>query len=57
MALIIIIVIAAIILIPLAAIWAVNTLFGVGIVYTFWTWLAALVLCGIIGGSSASSRN
>lgn len=25
---------------PLITIWAVNTLFGLGVEYTFWTWLA-----------------
>lgn len=29
---------------PLAVIWALNTLFQTGIEYTFWTWLAVLVL-------------
>lgn len=29
---------------PLVVIWAVNTLFAFGIAYTFWTWLAVLVL-------------
>jgi uncharacterized membrane protein len=29
---------------PLAVIWAVNTLFGAGIAYTIWTWLAVIVL-------------
>ena len=29
---------------PLAFIWALNTLFTLGIPYTFWTWLASLVL-------------
>lgn len=29
---------------PLVVIWAVNTLFAFGIDYTFWTWLAVLVL-------------
>ena len=29
---------------PWSIIWAVNTLFGLGIAYTFWTWLAVLVL-------------
>lgn len=27
---------------PLISIWALNTLFGLGIAYTFWTWLAML---------------
>lgn len=29
---------------PLVIVWALNTLFGMGIAYTFWNWLAALVL-------------
>ena len=29
---------------PLVVIWALNTLFALGIAYTFWTWLAVLVL-------------
>ena len=39
--------IAAIVLGPLAIIWSLNTLFPVlAIPYEFWTWLAALVLFG-----------
>jgi len=35
---------------PLAFIWSVNTLFPVvAIPYTFWTWLAALVLGATLG--------
>jgi hypothetical protein len=33
-----------IVLWPLVIVWALNTLFGLGITYTFWNWLAALVL-------------
>lgn len=29
---------------PLLLIWCLNTLFGLGIAYTFWTWLAAFAL-------------
>lgn len=29
---------------PLGAIWALNTLFNLTIPYTFWTWLAVVVL-------------
>lgn len=29
---------------PLATISAINTIFGTGIQYTFWTWLSALWL-------------
>ena len=37
---------------PLAAIWAVNTLFGFTIAYTFWNWLAVVVLTAFFGKSS-----
>ena len=42
-----------IILWPLAAIWAVNTLFGFTIAYTFWNWLAVVVLTAFFGKSHA----
>ena len=42
-------VIAIVILIPLAVIWALNTLFNLGIAYNFWTWLAMAVLTGTFG--------
>lgn len=29
---------------PLAVIWSMNTLFALDIPYTFWTWLATLIL-------------
>lgn len=29
---------------PLATIWALNTLFSLGILYNFWTWLAVIVM-------------
>lgn len=29
---------------PFITIWSLNTLFGLGIGYTFWTWLAGLWL-------------
>lgn len=42
---------------PLISIWALNTLFGLGIAYTFWTWLAmawiGLVINGNIGRKSS----
>jgi len=34
-------------LLPLGLIWSLNTLFGLGIAYTFKMWLAALVLLGV----------
>lgn len=50
---VVVLVVALVILGPLAAIWALNTLFGLGIAYTFWTWLAMLVLSMFIN----SGRN
>jgi cyanate permease len=29
---------------PLLTIWSLNTLFGLSIAYTFWTWLAVVFL-------------
>jgi MFS family permease len=53
--------IVGIVLGPLLFIWSLNELFDLGIHYTIWTWLAALVI-GIILGiarsvSSGSARN
>ena len=33
---------------PLVTIWAVNTLFGLGIAYTIWNWLAVLWLALVL---------
>ena len=41
---------------PLATIWALNTLFGTGIEYTFWTWLAMFVLVFTISSSVRSGQ-
>lgn len=42
---------------PLITIWSLNTLFGLGIAYTFWTWLAmawiGAVLSAKIGQKSS----
>jgi len=46
--------IAIIVFAPLVTIWALNTVFGVGIAYTFWTWLGTLWLQGIVGGAAAT---
>ena len=35
---------------PLAAIWAVNTLFTLTIEYTLLNWFAAFILVGIVSG-------
>ena len=41
--------IALIIFAPLAVIWSLNTLFGLGIAYTFTNWLAMVILTGTFG--------
>lgn len=43
------------ILSPLAFIWSVNTLFGLGIAYGFWEWLAALTLLSFMSARNISS--
>jgi len=40
---------------PLALIWSLNTLFALGIAYTFKTWAAALILGGML--TTSASRN
>lgn len=40
---------------PLITIWSLNTLFGLGIAYTFWTWLAMVWLSLVTFGSVTSS--
>lgn len=40
---------------PLITIWSLNTLFGLGIAYTFWTWLAMAWLAMVTFGSVTSS--
>jgi len=44
-------VVAWVIFWPFFVIWALNTLFGLGIGYTFWSWLAVLVLNVTITGA------
>ena len=40
---------ALIIFAPLAVIWALNTLFGLGIAYTFTNWVAMVILTATFG--------
>ena len=47
--LIIVVIFTLVFLVPFAVIWALNTLFALGIPYTFWTWLAMLVVTGTFG--------
>lgn len=37
-------------LFPLAVIWAGNTLFGLGLQYSFWNWLAVIIIGIFIRG-------
>lgn len=45
---------ALVVIVPLALIWALNTLFGLGIPYNLWTWLAMLILLLMIPTATAS---
>lgn len=48
-------ILAVIIFFPLATIWSLNTLFQIGIAYTFKTWLAAVFLQMVTFGSIKNS--
>ncbi len=49
--------ILAAIFMPLAVIWAINTLFSTTIAYTFWNWLAVFVLCGVVSPKPPLTNN
>lgn len=44
----ILLVVALFIAVPLLVIWALNTLFVLGIDYNFWTWLAVIIICTVL---------
>ena len=46
----ILIIVAIVILVPLITIWSLNTLFGLGIEYTIWTWLGSVWISAVFGG-------
>ena len=50
----ILLVIALIAFGPLDLLWALNTLFGMGLAYSFLNWLAALVLIGLFGKTNVT---
>lgn len=53
----ILVLVLSIIFIPLATIWALNTLFQLGIAYTTQTWLAVVVLQMVtFGGVNSTIR-
>lgn len=49
-------VVAWVFLWPFAVIWSLNTLFGFAIAYTFWNWLAMLVLVAFFGKASVKVK-
>jgi hypothetical protein len=50
------IVLAVAVLMPIATIWSLNTLFpALAIPLTFDTWIATIVLGGVVGGSTGLS--
>jgi hypothetical protein len=51
------VIIAALVVTPLAGIWALNTLFGLGIAFTFKTWVAATVLIAIVSPKVQVKKN
>jgi hypothetical protein len=53
---IIVLVFLVIVLWPLAIIWSLNTLFTLAIAYTFWTWLAVVVLTSVFGTSQIKNK-
>lgn len=38
-------------LFPFIVIWSLNTLFNLGLLYTWQTWLASLILTSVVSGS------
>lgn len=41
-----------VLLFPFATIWALNTLFALSIPYTFWSWLAMIIVnCTVYGAT------
>ena len=47
---------AFIVLWPVVFIWALNTIFGLGIPLNFWTWLATVVILITIGLLTSAGR-
>ena len=56
-ALLILLFVLAAIFVPFAVIWAINTLFGMQIQFTFSTWLATLVLAVALRGHLNFNRS
>lgn len=54
--LLVVLLIAVLIVGPIATIWALNVLFGLYIPYTFATWLAVLILTAAFGKTSVKIK-
>ena len=50
---VVVVVVGILILAPFVTIWSLNTLFALGIDYTFWTWLAMVWLSMVTFGGVA----
>jgi hypothetical protein len=51
-----IVIVVLLVLMPIAAIWSLNTLFPVlAIPTTLDTWMAAIILSGVVGGTTGVS--
>jgi len=49
------VVVLFLIFVPFAYIWAVNTLFATNIAYNIWTWLATVVIVGLLSNTGEKS--
>jgi len=50
------IVLAVAVIMPIATIWSLNTLFpALAIPFTFDTWIASIILGGVVGGTTGVS--
>lgn len=49
--LLLLMVICFVLLFPFAVVWSLNTLFAVGLSYTWQTWLASFILTSVVSGS------
>lgn len=55
--LVILLVLALITMGPIFTIWSLNTLFGLGIPLTIWTWLSALWLGMVVASTQVRSKS
>ena len=49
-------IIAVIAIGPVLVIWALNTLFALGIAFTIWTWLATAIRCSVVSGNVKAGK-